>query len=55
LEKSYSQLYKALEEKHKDIRNLEFYLCGSPAMIQAVIKMPSELNVGEESISFDDF
>ncbi len=42
-------------DNHEDVNNIEFYLCGPPAMIQAATNMLSKLNVGEENIAFDEF
>lgn len=41
--------------KLENIRNIEFYLCGPPAMIKASLKMLKELNVNDQQISYDEF
>jgi Na+-transporting NADH:ubiquinone oxidoreductase subunit F len=40
---------------HKDPTEIEYYLCGPPMMIDAVMKMLDDLGVEPEMISFDDF
>ena len=40
---------------HPDPDEIEYYLCGPPMMIQAVMKMLYDLGVEREMISFDDF
>ncbi|MBI9084769.1 MAG: NADH:ubiquinone reductase (Na(+)-transporting) subunit F [Desulfobacterales bacterium] len=40
---------------HPDPDEIEYYLCGPPMMIQAVMKMIDSLGVDREMISFDDF
>ncbi|MCP3929659.1 MAG: NADH:ubiquinone reductase (Na(+)-transporting) subunit F [Bacteroidetes bacterium] len=41
--------------KHPEPEEIEYYLCGPPLMLQAVLKMLDELGVPEENILFDDF
>jgi Na+-transporting NADH:ubiquinone oxidoreductase subunit F len=41
--------------KHEDIKNVEFYLCGPPAMMQATRNMLSALGVSEAQIAYDEF
>ena len=41
--------------KIKNIHDLQFYLCGPPAMIEATLKMLKELNVNDKQILFDEF
>jgi Na+-transporting NADH:ubiquinone oxidoreductase subunit F len=41
--------------KVENIQNLEFYLCGPPAMIEATLKMLRDLNVNDRQIIFDEF
>jgi MocE subfamily Rieske [2Fe-2S] domain protein len=52
-------IHEVLEEKylrqHTDPANIEYYLCGPPAMIQATRKVLKELNVPESQIAFDEF
>ena len=42
-------------EKHPDPRQIDFYLCGPPAMIKAGTEMLKELGVAPSQISFDEF
>ncbi|MEE2659733.1 MAG: NADH:ubiquinone reductase (Na(+)-transporting) subunit F [Candidatus Latescibacterota bacterium] len=41
--------------KHPAPEDIEYYLCGPPMMLQAVLKMLDDLGVEEEMIRFDDF
>ncbi|NNC94967.1 MAG: NADH:ubiquinone reductase (Na(+)-transporting) subunit F [Chitinophagales bacterium] len=47
-------LDKYLKE-HPEPEEIEYYLCGPPAMLQAVFRMLDDLGVPEENIAFDDF
>ena len=40
---------------HPEPEEIEYYLCGPPMMLQAVMKMLDNLGVPEENIAFDDF
>ena len=40
---------------HKNPREIEYYLCGPPAMIKATLNMLQNLGVDEESVLFDEF
>lgn len=40
---------------HPEPEEIEYYLCGPPMMLQAVMKMLDELGVPEENVAFDDF
>jgi MocE subfamily Rieske [2Fe-2S] domain protein len=40
---------------HPDPTDIEYYLCGPPAMVQAAIKMLAGLNVDASQIAFDEF
>ena len=40
---------------HQDPSEIEYYLCGPPMMIAAVMKMLDDLGVEPEMIAFDDF
>lgn len=40
---------------HPDPGNVEYYLCGPPAMVQAALKMLSELEVDRNQIAYDEF
>jgi Na+-transporting NADH:ubiquinone oxidoreductase subunit F len=41
--------------KIENIEDLQFYLCGPPAMTEAALKMLRELNVTDRQIRFDEF
>ncbi|MEX0966982.1 MAG: NADH:ubiquinone reductase (Na(+)-transporting) subunit F [Bacteroidia bacterium] len=41
--------------KHPEPEEIEYYLCGPPMMLQAVMKMLDDLGVPPENIAFDDF
>ena len=41
--------------QHPAPEDIEFYLCGPPMMLQAVMKMLDDLGVEQEMIRFDDF
>ncbi|MCB1199078.1 MAG: NADH:ubiquinone reductase (Na(+)-transporting) subunit F [Leptospiraceae bacterium] len=41
--------------KHPAPEDIEYYLCGPPMMLSAVMKMLDELGVEPENIKFDDF
>ena len=40
---------------HAAPEDIEYYICGPPIMLQAVLKMLDDLGVEEEMIRFDDF
>jgi Na+-transporting NADH:ubiquinone oxidoreductase subunit F len=40
---------------HPNIRSVEFYLCGPPALIQASLAMLETLGVAPDQIAFDEF
>ncbi len=42
-------------KNHEEPEEIEYYLCGPPLMLSAVMKMLDELGVPEENIAFDDF
>jgi Na+-transporting NADH:ubiquinone oxidoreductase subunit F len=42
-------------KQHKNVDEVEFYLCGPPMMLTAVQKMLAGLGVEPEQIAFDDF
>ena len=42
-------------EKHEDPTEVEYYLCGPPMMIDAVINMLENLGVEEDMIAYDKF
>ena len=41
--------------QHSAPEDIEYYLCGPPLMLQAVMKMLDDLGVEQEMIRFDDF
>lgn len=41
--------------KHENVSDIEFYLCGPPPMIKAGSDMLKEFNVPETNIAFDEF
>jgi len=41
--------------KHEAPEDIEYYICGPPMMLSAVLKMLDDLGVPEEMIRFDDF
>ncbi len=42
-------------KEHDDPTEIEYYLCGPPMMLSAVINMLHELGVDDDMIAFDDF
>ncbi len=48
-------VYDNYLKNHPEPEEIEYYLCGPPLMLQAVLKMLDELGVPEENIAFDDF
>lgn len=48
-------LYDNYLKDHPSPEECEFYICGPPVMLHAVLKMLAELGVDEENIMFDDF
>lgn len=42
-------------KNHPEPEEIEYYLCGPPLMLQAVMKMLDALGVPEQNIAFDDF
>jgi Na+-transporting NADH:ubiquinone oxidoreductase subunit F len=47
--------YDAYLKDHEAPEDVEYYLCGPPAMNNAVLKMLDDLGVDQENIFFDDF
>ncbi len=41
--------------KHPEPEEIEYYLCGPPLMLKAVMNMLDELGVPPSNIAFDDF
>lgn len=48
-------LYEHLLKDHPEPEECEYYLCGPPLMIRAVLRMLDDLGVPPENIRFDDF
>lgn len=48
-------LYDHYLSKHKDPTEIEYYLCGPPPMLDAIIKMLDDLGVEPEMIAYDKF
>jgi len=48
-------LYEKYLKDHASPEDCEYYICGPPMMLEAVINMLNELGVEEDNIFFDDF
>jgi Na+-transporting NADH:ubiquinone oxidoreductase subunit F len=48
-------LYDHYLKDHPAPEDIEYYICGPPLMLQAVLKMLNDLGVEPENIAFDDF
>jgi Na+-transporting NADH:ubiquinone oxidoreductase subunit F len=48
-------LYDSYLKRHPAPEDVEYYLCGPPAMIDACRKMLFDLGVEDENVMFDDF
>lgn len=48
-------IYDQYLKNHEAPEDIEYYLCGPPMMISAVVKMLDDLGVPPENIMFDDF
>lgn len=48
-------LYDEYLKTHPAPEDIEYYICGPPMMLQAVLKMLGDLGVEPENIAFDDF
>ncbi|MGI9424727.1 MAG: NADH:ubiquinone reductase (Na(+)-transporting) subunit F [Hyphomicrobiaceae bacterium] len=48
-------VYEHYLKSHPTLEQCEFYLCGPPLMMQAVLSILEECGVDEDSIFFDDF
>ncbi len=48
-------LYDNYLKNHPEPEECEYYICGPPLMLQAVLRLLDELGVPEENIAFDDF
>jgi Na+-transporting NADH:ubiquinone oxidoreductase subunit F len=47
--------YQHYLKNHSDLGEVEFYLCGPPAMIKAALEMLQKSGVGEDQITYDEF
>ena len=48
-------LYDMYLKDHEAPEDCEYYMCGPPMMIQAVMRMLDDLGVSKDDIHFDDF
>ena len=48
-------LYDHYLKTHAAPEDIEYYICGPPMMLQAVLKMLDDLGVEKENIAYDDF
>ena len=48
-------LYDSYLKDHPAPEDIEYYICGPPLMLQAVLKMLDDLGVESDNIAFDDF
>lgn len=48
-------IYDNYLKMHKTPEDIEYYICGPPMMLQAVLKMLDNLGVAPEMIHYDDF
>lgn len=48
-------IYDQYLKKHENPEDIEYYICGPPAMLQAVLTMLDSLGVPPEMIHYDDF
>jgi Na+-transporting NADH:ubiquinone oxidoreductase subunit F len=48
-------LYEHYLKDHPDPTEIEYYLCGPPAMLAAIKELLDSLGVEPEMIAFDDF
>lgn len=48
-------IYDQYLSEHPAPEDIEYYLCGPPMMISAVVKMLDNLGVPPENIMYDDF
>ena len=48
-------VYEKYLKSHEDPSEIEYYLCGPPMMIDAVVNMLEDLGVEEDMISYDKF
>jgi Na+-transporting NADH:ubiquinone oxidoreductase subunit F len=48
-------IYDQYLKNHENPEDIEYYICGPPAMLQAVLSMLDSLGVPSEMIHYDDF
>jgi Na+-transporting NADH:ubiquinone oxidoreductase subunit F len=48
-------LYREYLQHHPNLKELEYYLCGPPAMIKAGLEMLQNMGVSKELIAYDEF
>ncbi|MBW1880432.1 MAG: NADH:ubiquinone reductase (Na(+)-transporting) subunit F, partial [Deltaproteobacteria bacterium] len=48
-------LYDDYLKDHEAPEDIEYYICGPPLMLSAVLKLLDDLGVPEENIRYDDF
>ena len=48
-------IFERYLKNHPEPEEIEYYLCGPPMMISAVLRMLDDLGVPKENIAFDDF
>lgn len=48
-------LFNEYLASHPNPKEIEYYLCGPPAMIQAALQMLEKLGVSDKMIAFDEF
>ena len=48
-------IYENYLKNHPDPEDIEYYICGPPMMLQAVLKMLDSLGVPSDMIHYDDF
>ena len=51
----HDHLFQEYLKTHTQAHEIEYYLCGPPAMIEAGLEMLKRLNVSDEMISYDEF
>ena len=48
-------LYDCYLKDHSEPEECEYYICGPPPMLNAVLELLDNLGVPQENIAFDDF
>jgi len=51
----FTKFYMKLFKNHPEPEDCEYYICGPPAMLNAVLNLLDSLGVPPENIAFDDF